>query len=340
MKILVIGGTRYMGRIAVQRPLDQGDEVAVLSRGNIQPEWWDRIEHIAGDRTDSADFNAKLRGREFDGVLDMRAFRKEHVESACDLFRDRVDRYLMVSTGSVYFDGKLDFASVCPYRETDVSWSDIDYSYPEGEDPYGVGKRHCEKWLQENSPVPYTIVRIPAVMGWDDPTGRMWWWVLRALDGGGIVIPEQHRAVFRTLYSEDAAENFVRALKAPEAAGQTYHIAMREIMTMERWTQLIWDATGSQCEITYVPQEVIQRQLSDYEPHLSRALPYIQDTSKAEREFGFATTPVAEWVQTTVDWYRREYRGEDSQTYGYRSAELDLAAAWRRAFGDLISSFD
>ena len=272
MKILVIGGTRYMGRIAVQRLLDQGDEVAVLSRGNIQPEWWDRIEHIAGDRTDSADFNAKLRGREFDGVLDMRAFREVAA----------------------------------------------------GEQPGALHHR----------PHP------GCVMGWDDPTGRMWWWVQRALDGGGIVIPEQHRAVFRTLYSEDAAENFVRALKAPEAAGQTYHIAMREIMTMERWTQLIWDATGSQCEITDVPQEVIQRQLSDYEPHLSRALPYIQDTSKAEREFGFATTPVAEWVQTTVDWYRREYRGEDSQTYGYRSAELDLAAAWRRAFGDLISSFD
>ena len=60
-----------------------------------------------------------------------------------------------------------------------------------------MGKRHCEKWLDENSDVPYTIVRIPAVMGSDDPTGRMWWWVQRAMDGGGVIISPDALGAYR-----------------------------------------------------------------------------------------------------------------------------------------------
>ena len=71
MHVLVIGGTRYMGRIAVQSLLDRGDEVTVYSRGNSRPEWWDRVAHVAGDRTDTEAFQAALKGRTFDAVLDM-----------------------------------------------------------------------------------------------------------------------------------------------------------------------------------------------------------------------------------------------------------------------------
>ena len=341
MKILLIGGTRYMGRIAVKRLLERGDRVTVFSRGNRKPEWWDRVDHIIGDRTDWTDFRTKLKGQQFDAVMDTQAFRKEDVESASETLHGNVGRYLMVSTGSVYLDGKLDFSVHCPFKESDVHWASLDYTYPEGEDPYGVGKRHCEKWLQENSKVPYTIIRVPAVMGWDDPSGRMWWWVQRALDGLGVVLPLEDRGMFRTLYSEDAADAFLRALDSPNTANQTYHIAMQEIMTVERWAHLIWRAAGHACAITYVPREVIQKQehLRTYAPPLARPLPYIHDLSKAERDFGFRTTPVEEWIQTTVDWYRGQYKGGVSEGYAHRAEELALAERWSEAFDELIEQF-
>src|SRR5437588_3815112 len=105
-----------MGRAAVQRLLERGDAVTVFSRGNTRPEWWEQVEHIPGDRKDRADFAARLQGREFDAVLDTQAYRKEVVESAVEVFRGRVGRYLMVSTVSVYGDGKLDFRTYCPFR--------------------------------------------------------------------------------------------------------------------------------------------------------------------------------------------------------------------------------
>lgn len=341
MKVLVIGGTRYMGRIAVRRLLERGDRVTIFSRGNTRPEWWDRVDHISGDRKDPADFVGKLRGRTFDAVIDTQAFRKEEAESACAAFTGNVGRYLMVSTGSVYLDGKLDFRTHCPFRESDVDWGSLDYTYPEGEDPYGVGKRHCEKWLQENSRMPYTVVRVPAVMGWDDPTGRMWWWVQRALDGGEVVVPMEHRAPFRTLFVEDAAENFLRAIEAPAAANQIYHIATEEVLTPERWVDLIWKAAGGDGRIAYVPSKAIGSRgvLRDYAPPLCRPVPYVHDLSKAERDFGFRTTPVEEWVRRTVTWYRDEYRGGDSKGYEHRQAERKVAEEWREAFGQFVSEF-
>ena len=136
-------------------------------------------------------------------------------------------------------------------------------------------------------------------MGWDDPTARMWWWVQRALDGGGVVLPTEERAAFRTLYSGDAASNFIRAMDAPAAENQVYHIAMQEIATPERWATLIWKAAGAEPDFSYVPKAVLTRSLEGYAPPLCRPIPYVHDLSKAERDFGFRTTPLASWIQKT-----------------------------------------
>ena len=339
--ILIIGGTGYMGRLTVQLLLDRGDNVTIFSRGSSKPEWWDRVAHIQGDRENVEDFAAKVKGKRFDAVIDTQAYKKEDVESAAAAFRGNIGRYLLVSTGSVYLEGAVDFLNHCPYDETDVDWANIDYSYPPGEDPYAVGKRHCEKWLDENSDVPYTIVRIPAVMGSDDPTGRMWWWVQRALDGGGVIISPDALGAYRTLYSADAATNFVRILDAPQTLGQTYYVAMPEIMNLRRWANLIWQAAGNECKITYVPKEVIKkhRSLDSYAPPMSRPVNNIHDLSKANQAFGITTTPVEEWIQATVDWYRDNYRGEDSEGYQNRQDELTLASRWEEQWGRFTADF-
>ena len=200
MDILIIGGTGYMGKTVVQRLLERGDRVTVFSRGSSRPDWWDRVEHIQGDREDRPDFMAKLKGKAFDAVIDSQVYRMEDVESTVETFRGNIGRYLLVSTGSVYLEGTVDFFNRCPYNESDVDWTNLEYTYPQGQDPYAVGKRHCEKWLQENGGVPFTIVRVPAVMGLDDPTGRMWWWVQRALDGRSVIIPTDARGLSHPVF--------------------------------------------------------------------------------------------------------------------------------------------
>ena len=72
---------------------------------------------------------------------------------------------------------------------------------------------------------------------------------------------------------------------------------------------------------------------------MSRSVSYLYNLSKAEGDFGFNTTPVEEWIQTTVDWYREQYTGENSEGYEYREDELRLAARWTEQFGQFISGF-
>ena len=126
MDILTIGGTGYMGKTVVQLLLDRGDRVTVFSRGSSRPNWWDQVQHIQGDREDRPDFMAKLKGRVFDAVSDSQAYRKEDVESAVETFRGNIGRYLLVSTGSVYLEGTVDFLNHCPYNESDVDWTDLE----------------------------------------------------------------------------------------------------------------------------------------------------------------------------------------------------------------------
>ena len=150
--------------------------------------------------------------------------------------------------------------------------------------------------------------------------------------------------MFRCLYATDAAEAFVRAIKTPNAANQIYHIGSQEIIAIEYWAKMVIDAAGSESVLTFIPLDVIRKgapTLYSYSEgaRLNRSYPYIPDVSKAERDFGFTTTPVEQWVRSIVNWYRQYYKGEDSVGYEHRSEELALVAKWSEGLNKLVSGF-
>ena len=127
-----------------------------------------------------------------------------------------------------------------------------------------------------------------------------------------------------------------RCFGRPPAAGRA-----AVVLTPERWAGLLHQAAGHECAITYAPQKVIQGQeaLKTYSSPLTRPIPYIHDLSRAEDGFGLRTTPVEEWVQKTVDWYRDRYRGGPSKGYEHREAEVALMKKWDSAFEGFVSRF-
>jgi len=339
MRVLVIGGTRYMGRVVVRRCLARGDEVVLYTRGNTRPDYWDDVGHILGDRTDRDSFKRNLAGERFDAVIDMQAYRREDIDSVLEALAGRVGRYVMTSTGSVYADGYVEFANTCPFPESALDHSRVTWDYPPGEHEYGVGKRHCEKRLLEQDALPWTVVRVPAVMGWDDPTHRMWFFAQRALDGGPLLWPAEERAPWRTLYVEDAAGALLGVLETEQTRNQIYHVSMHEVLTPERWADRVWLAAGADADLVYVPRAVIERELDDSVPYFPRSTPYLQDLGKSETDFGFTTTPLDDWLATTIAWYRDEYAGPASRGYARRTDELRLAQHWRAASERLAASF-
>lgn len=330
MRILVIGGTQFFGKLIVEQFLARGDQVTIFSRGLRRPEFWDAVEHIPGDRDDHAAFVRSLRQHAFDVVIDNIAFDQGDVEAAIQAFAGRVGRYVLTTSGAVYATRRFDAVRrLAPIREEDA-----DLAYRD-RDAYGDGKRACEEILHGEAgrarDLPFTIIRPPVVQGPEDPSGRVWFFVQRIADGGPLLVPTAFPTpATRHVYSADLARAYLAAVDTPAAADQTYNIAMEEIVSLSDYVRLLGQAMERDVEIVEVPEERLSedRTLGSYRVPFGtrRAVP---DISRAQQDLGWRSTPILDWLRVTVQWLL-ESPQRDSDGYKERQAEIKTAERWRR----------
>jgi nucleoside-diphosphate-sugar epimerase len=317
VRVLVIGGTQFFGKRLVERLLERGDRVTVYSRGRRRPAFWDRIEHLQGDRTDRRAFVRTLRGREFDVVVDNIAYEAEDVEAALEALAGRTGQYILTSSGAVY--GPV--TTLRPLAEEDA-----DLAVRTG-DAYADGKRACEQVLHRDPSVPWTVLRPPVVQGPEDPTLRGWFWYQRIADGGPVLVPrEAPVAVWRQIYSEDLVEAFLLAAGNPRAHGRAYNVAMEEIAAPEDFLRLAASLLGRPDPVVSVPRSVLAGAAPWYAPPFTRR--FVPDTASVRSDLGFRSTPLEAWVEATVRWHL-ESRLPSSQGYDRRAEEIALAERFR-----------
>ena len=361
MNVLVIGGTQYFGKVIVRRLLERGDSVTVYSRGNSRPEFWADVAHILGDRTDYDDFRRNLEGKRFDAVIDNLAFRLEDTRAVVEALGDRVGKYLISSSASVY-GGRghalgwypesdrtkplrlreyVDLRAHCPVREEDLDLASIDWRYDPEIDPYAQGKRHIERYLHETPDFPSVVLRVPAVLGPEATSLRFWWYLQRIEDEREIVLRDGGSNIFRNGYRDDVAQAFVDAMASPTTANQIYNIAQAEIMTLRRFLQVIAEQAGRKLNAVPVPGDVADALgglpwAKPYYDSFSHPPSYVMSIEKARRDFNLRSTPVEQWVGTTVEWYRTQFDGRNSYGYDRRDDEVEFARWWSREFGRFV----
>jgi 2'-hydroxyisoflavone reductase len=186
MRLLVLGGTKFLGRHAVAHALADGHEVTTFTRGRTNPELFPNAEHLTGDRDGGLD---ALRARSWDGVIDTSGYVPHVVRQSAELLRDAVARYLFVSTISVYGD-------------------------PEEE--YGANKLASERVVEELYGDRCTIVRPGLIVGPHDPTDRFTYWPRRLAAGGDVLAPGDPAQPLQLIDARDLAPWLVRlALHGP-----------------------------------------------------------------------------------------------------------------------------
>ncbi|MBI3287376.1 MAG: NAD-dependent epimerase/dehydratase family protein [Chloroflexi bacterium] len=322
MRVLVIGGTQFFGKQTVERLLARGDQVTIFSRGRRRPPFWDRITHIAGDRSDHRRFVELLRGHSFQVVIDNIAYQGEDVEAAVDAFRGHIEHYLLTSSAAVY----PDLAPPVSFRPIPEAEANLTLR---GDGAYAEGKRACEQVLHAHQPFPFTILRPPIVLGAEDPTRRGWFWIQRIADGGPVLTPQRYPAVvWRMVYSGDIAETFLRAGRNPAAFGKTYNVAMDEIITLEDFVRLIASILDRPDPLVSVPASLLAREAPWYAPTLDRQ--FILDTTKIKQDLEFVSTPLQRWLEETVGWHLAHDLGP-SKGYERRAEEIALARRLRPA---------
>ncbi|HUZ98735.1 MAG TPA: NAD-dependent epimerase/dehydratase family protein [Gaiellaceae bacterium] len=182
MKILVFGGTKFLGRAAVDAALADGHEVTLVNRGTTNPGLFPEVETITVDLTGDLD---ALEGRSWDAAIDLDPTQlPRHTRRRAERVAGAVDHYVFVSTISVYSDASQPITEESPLYEPPEQ-------EPEAFDPelYGNLKVGSERTLRDVFGDRVAIARAGLIVGPHDPTDRFTYWPRRLAEGGDVLAP-------------------------------------------------------------------------------------------------------------------------------------------------------
>jgi 2'-hydroxyisoflavone reductase len=231
MRLLVLGGTQFVGRAVAEAALERGHELTLFNRGRTNPGLFPDAEHLTGDR--GGDLSA-LEGRSFDAVIDTSGYAPEAVRASVDALPRA--HYVFVSTISVYAD-----FSRGPDEESPVHASGSGY---------GELKAACEREL----PVGALIVRPGLIVGPHDPTYRFSYWVDRIAAGGDVLAPEPRDHLVQVIDARDLAAWLVRS--AEERLSGVLN-AVGPARPMEDLLETIRDATGNDARLRWLAADLL-----------------------------------------------------------------------------------
>ena len=205
MKILIIGGTRFLGRHLVESALARGHEVTLFNRGKTNPDLFKQIQTISGDREKDLD---QVSGT-YDAVIDTCGYFPRIVRMSAEALKDKVRSYVFISSISVY-DG---FGKI-GINESDPVGKIADETIEEitGES-YGPLKALCEKAVQDVFGDRSLIIRPGLIVGPNDPTDRFTYWPVRVARGGDVLVPEKPAAPIQIIDVRDLSDFIIELIQ-------------------------------------------------------------------------------------------------------------------------------
>jgi len=205
--ILVLGGTQFVGRALVEAGLEAGEELTLFHRGLTNPGLFPEVEHVHGDRDGGL---GALDGRTWNACIDVSGYLPRLVGDSATALRDSVERYVYVSTISVYADLSV------PRDESGPLATLEDETIEEvGGGTYGALKALCEQRATDIFGGRAAIVRPGFIIGPYDHTGRFPWWVHRAARGGEMIVPASLARAFQAIDTRDLADFLLLRARSP-----------------------------------------------------------------------------------------------------------------------------
>ncbi len=205
MRVLLLGGPKFVGRAVIDAALTRGDELTLFNRGTTHADLYPAVERLTGDRDGALD---ALRGREWDVVVDTSGYVPRVVRQSAELLRGSAERYVFVSSISVY----ASFA--VPHDEAGTVATLDDPATEDVQEAYGALKAACEEVVEEAFPDRALHVRAGLIVGPHDPTGRFTYWPHRIARGGDVLVPGTRERRVQFVDVRDLAEWMLTASRS------------------------------------------------------------------------------------------------------------------------------
>jgi 2'-hydroxyisoflavone reductase len=299
LKLLVLGGTKFLGRAVAEAALARGHELTLFTRGQTNPGLFPEAEHLRGDR--DGDLRA-LEGRSWDAVVDPSGYVPRILRTSVELLRDCVDHYVFVSSVSAYAEPLPD-----GYDESAPLHGEPKSEHVQEE--YGALKAACERTLEELMPGRSAALRAGLIVGPHDPTDRFTYWPTRIARGGDVLAPGDPERHIQFVDVRDLGDWMVdlaeRGLAGPfNATGPEPRATMRELLETCR------AVAGNDARLVWVDDAfLLEREVGEWmelplwlvtEPNVFEA-----DVSRAV-DAGLRFRPLEETVRDTLSWAQAE----------------------------------
>lgn len=328
MRILILGGTLFLGRALVEAALEQGHVITLFNRGRTNPNIFPGIEKLYGSRDSDL---AELEGRHWDAVLDTSGYVPAIVRKSARMLARQTDQYVFVSTLSVYADvsqpGVDEDAPVALLKDESVS--------EVTGDTYGPMKAACEREVIEAMLDRALVVRPGLIVGPYDQSDRFTYWAHRLARGGEVLAPGRPDREVQYIDVRDLAEWLVRMVDNQvtgvfNAVGPAVPLTMKQLLEAGR------KALNKHAVLTWVEDEYLLKKHVDPWIDLPLWLPESDQESSglfkivARKAWnaGLVFRPVEDTFKATYDWDAGRPGNHDWKAGLSIDRENDILRSW------------
>src|SRR6266567_3170474 len=336
LRILILGGTGFTGPYQVRYALSRGHKVTTFNRGKTHPgELPNEVEQLIGDRNGQLD---ALKGRNWDIVIDNPTTLPAWVRDAAQILKGNVERYVFISTVSVYADTNNGVDETAPlakydgpdaYKETLEAMKASDYK------TYGplkaLSEKEAEKWFPDKT----LIIRPGLIVGPGDETDRFTYWPVRIDRGGEVLAPGTTGDPVQFIDARDPAEWTIRMVENREtgiynATGPTKPFGIGDML------EEIKGALHSDAKFSWAPADFLHQQKveawSDMPAWAGDELGLARKKIVRALAKGLTFRPLAETARDTLAWFKSLPQDRQSKLHAGLTPEreAEVLAAWKK----------